>query len=86
MTSEWFKASAWLDLATAGQIFFAVFFTAVLAWVLFSKRGTFDEAARLPLADDTGSAGSILAQGRPPAGTPGASTFPESRQGSERQP
>jgi cbb3-type cytochrome oxidase subunit 3 len=52
--TEYFRRSDWLHLAEYASIFFAVFFTAVVIWVLTDRSGTFQAAARLPLEDDTG--------------------------------
>jgi cbb3-type cytochrome oxidase subunit 3 len=56
MYTSWFKSSQWIDFSTVSSIFFGLFFTGVVAWVLFDRKRTFEEVARLPLEDDTGPA------------------------------
>jgi cbb3-type cytochrome oxidase subunit 3 len=52
MYTAYYQASDYISLAQWGGIFFAVFFTGVVAWMLFDKRSDFEAAARLPLEDD----------------------------------
>ena len=52
MFAEYFRSSPWVDLANVSGIFFALFFTGVVAWVLIDPKGTFDRASRLPLERD----------------------------------
>ena len=53
MYTAWYQASEYLGFAKGAGIFFAVFFTAVIAWMLFDRSANFDAVARLPLEDDT---------------------------------
>jgi cbb3-type cytochrome oxidase subunit 3 len=52
MYTAFYRASQYLDLATVSSIFFAVFFTCVVIWVLVRQGATFERAARLPLEGD----------------------------------
>jgi cbb3-type cytochrome oxidase subunit 3 len=56
MYTAWYQASEYLGFAKGAGIFFAVFFTAVIAWMLFDRSSNFDAIARLPLEDDTAPA------------------------------
>jgi cbb3-type cytochrome oxidase subunit 3 len=52
MYTAWYQASEYLGYAKGAGIFFAVFFTAVIAWMLFDRSANFEAIARLPLEDD----------------------------------
>jgi cbb3-type cytochrome oxidase subunit 3 len=54
MYTSYFSRSEWLHLAEVASVFFGLFFTAVVVWVLTDRSGTFQAAARLPLEDDVG--------------------------------
>lgn len=56
MYTAWYQASEYLGFAKGAGIFFAVFFTAVIAWMLFDRSSNFEAIARLPLEDDTAPA------------------------------
>ena len=58
MYTTWYQASEYLGFAKGAGIFFAVFFTAVIAWMLFDRSANFEAIARLPLEDDTHPASS----------------------------
>ena len=68
MYTAWYQASEYLGFAKGAGIFFAVFFTAAVAWVLFDRSSNFEAMARLPLADDTAPALPITVAARPGAG------------------
>jgi cbb3-type cytochrome oxidase subunit 3 len=51
--ADFLRASGWLGLAEWGSLFLAVLFTAIVAWLLASRGGSFQAASRLPLEDDT---------------------------------
>jgi cbb3-type cytochrome oxidase subunit 3 len=52
MYTAFYRASQYLDLSTVTSIFFALFFSGVIAWVLCDRSGQFEQAARLPLEED----------------------------------
>ena len=61
MYTAWYQASEYLGFAKCAGIFFAVFFTAVIAWMLFDRSSNFEAISRLPLEDDTAPAGHLPA-------------------------
>jgi cbb3-type cytochrome oxidase subunit 3 len=70
MYTAWYQASEYLGYAKGAGIFFAIFFTGVIAWMLFDRSSNFEAIARLPLEDDTAPAPSL---GAPTPSAPGAS-------------
>jgi cbb3-type cytochrome oxidase subunit 3 len=67
MYTAWYQASEYLGFAKGAGIFFGVFFTAVIAWMLFDRSSNFDAIARLPLEDDTSQVPATAATSAPGA-------------------